>query len=159
LQQQRIYQLLPAEVGARLDIIAERVLRPSYRFTRYAAIAGLNYIAAKWFAIGLNYEVEQDRVQASNGVVQLSPSLVRGDAERLRFPIGIFNLHTLASSLTFDFRDNPTNPARGALLTINGEVTKDLGATLTAPDGSPLFDAQGNPTGATRIFTFKASAN
>jgi outer membrane protein assembly factor BamA len=151
LQQQRIYQLAPAQIGARLDLIAERVLRPSYRFNRYAAVAGLTWIVTRWFTVGLNYELEQDQVQAAEGVVQLLPTLVRGDAERLRFPVGVFNLQTLAPSFALDFRDNPTNPTRGVKIAVNTEITKDLGATLT--------DGEGNPTGTTHIFTFKASAN
>ena len=152
LQQQRFYQLLPAQVSARLDLIAERVLRPSYRFNRYAAVAGVTWVVARWLTIGLNYELEQDSVQAAEGLVQLLPTLLRGDEQRLLFPVGVFNLQTLAPTFALDFRDNPTNPTRGLFISVGGEITKDLGATLT--------DAQGNPTGAKpEIFTFKGSAN
>ena len=72
--------------------------------------------------------------------MQLLPSLVRGDAERLRFPVGVFNLHTLAPSFTLDFRDDPTNTTRGALVSLGTEITRDLGATLTDAEGHTLLD-------------------
>ncbi|MFN0061966.1 MAG: POTRA domain-containing protein [Myxococcaceae bacterium] len=151
LQQPRIYALLPIELSARLDLVAERVLRRSFRFTRFAAIAGVSWAATRWLDIGLSYEIERDQVQAARSLEQLRATSVGVDAERLRFPQGIFALQTVAQSISADFRDDRSNPTRGALVSFQSEFTGDLGATLT--------DSRGRPIGRSLISTFKASAN
>jgi outer membrane protein assembly factor BamA len=73
------------------------------------------------------------------------------DAERLRFPVGNFTVHSIGPSVTLDFRDDPVNPSKGVLFAWTGEVAHDLGATRT--------DAAGNPLSDVPIFNFKTTAN
>lgn len=151
LHQPRVYNWLPLEIGARLDLIGERVHRPSYRFNRFAAVAGLDWTAAHWLSISAQYQIENDAVRAVSGIEQLLPTLDHTDAERLRFPIGNFTLHSIGPSVTLDFRDDPVNPSKGLLIGWTGEVTHDLGATRT--------DSAGNPIAQIPIFNFKTTAN
>jgi outer membrane protein assembly complex protein YaeT len=146
LHQPRIYNLLPAQVGWRLDLVGERVFRPSYRFTRFAGIAGLDWTVFKWLTASLQYELEHDRVRAGSGVLQLVTALGRADQERLRFPVGIFTLHSLRPTMTIDFRDDPLNPHRGFVLTGFSELTHHI---AVHPTNDPPFP----------IFTLKAAGN
>jgi outer membrane protein assembly factor BamA len=150
LQQPRLYSLLPLHVGVRLDLVGERVFRPSYRFTRYASIAGADWAAFKWLNISLQYELERDSVHTSTGRLDLR-SLSRADQERLRFPVGVFTLHTLRPGLALDFRDDPLNPHKGLFLSGISEITHDISV-------QPI-DQNGNPLPPFPIFTFKVSGN
>lgn len=123
LQQPRFYSLLPLEVGARLDAIAERVFRPGYLFERLAGVAGLDYTGARWLSLALQYEIEGDHVDIS---VARPDSTTVADQERLRFDPGTYVLQTLRSTATLDFRDDPANPSRGLFLSATGELTGDL---------------------------------
>jgi outer membrane protein assembly complex protein YaeT len=143
LHQAQIYDFLPAKVGGRLDIIAERIHRPAYLYQRFAAVAGLDWAARKWLNLSLQYQIEDDYVNVSAQVDQLLGTLQFTDIERLRFPQGNFALHSVGPSATLDFRDDPANPTRGVLISATGEVTKDLGVV---------------PAGE-HIFTFKTSGN
>lgn len=151
LHQPRVYNWLPLEVGARLDLIGERVHRPSYRFSRFAAVAGLDWTAARWLNVSAQYQLENDRVRAVSGIEEQLPTLDHTDAERLRFPVGNFTVHSIGPSVTLDFRDDPVNPSKGILFAWTGEVTHDLGATRTDATGKPLADVP--------IFNFKTTAN
>jgi len=123
LSQPRLNVLLPLEVGARMDFIGERYHRPSYLSTRFAVVAGMDWAAASWLSVSLQYELEHNRLRSRNGVLQV-PS--RADEERLRFPYGVFTLHSLRPSATLDFRDNPANPRKGLLVSTSAEFTRDL---------------------------------
>jgi hypothetical protein len=98
------------EVGARLDLIGERVHRPSYLSTRGATVAGLDWSATRWLSLSLQYELELNLLQSSAGLLTTQS---RADQERLRFPFGLFLLHSLKPSATVDLRDDPANPRRG----------------------------------------------
>ena len=150
VQQPRLLFLLPfAEVGARVDLIGERVIRQvaSYRFDRFAAVAGVDWTLTRWLNASLQYEIEsvQVRLLSPRGLTELLTSLARADQERLRFPFGVFGLSNWRPALTMDLRDDPVNPRSGALLSATAEVTRDLYTQLTEPNGTPLLDAQGNP--------------
>jgi outer membrane protein insertion porin family len=123
LSQPRLNVLLPQEVGARMDFIGERYHRPSYLSTRFAAVAGMDWAAASWLSVSLQYELEHNRLRSRGGVLRV-PS--RADEERLRFPYGVFTLHSLRPSFTLDFRDNPANPRKGLLVSASSEFTRDL---------------------------------
>ncbi|MHB8876663.1 MAG: POTRA domain-containing protein [Myxococcaceae bacterium] len=142
--------LLPLNIGWRVDLIAERVHRPFYRFTRFAGVPGLDWstlLTVKgidWaklkIALNLQYEIENDRVFLVEGVGQLLPTLARQDEENLRFPKGEFSLQSLRFGPTFDLRDDAANPHKGVLLAFTGERTWDL---YTPPideehDGRPI---------------------
>jgi len=148
LSQPRIYQFLPARVGARLNVTAERVHRPTYFFGRVAALLGVDWSITRWLQLTGNYLLENVLVRAQPGVGDLlQPN--RTDAERLRFPTGNFFMQTLGTTLSFDFRDDPVNPHSGVLIGATGEVTKDISAETTDVNGD-------NPVPA-RIFTFKTA--
>jgi outer membrane protein assembly factor BamA len=151
LQDPRIYSLLPVKLGARLALVGERVFRPSYRFTRFASVLGTDWTAFKWLTLSLQYEIEHDSVQAGPNLAQLLPSLNFIDQERLRFPVGIFNLHSLRQSLVLDFRDDILDPHRGMLFSGFAEATHDLGAFKT--------DSAGNRISAVPVYTLKIAGN
>ena len=138
VHQPRLYSLLPAQVGWRLDLIGERVFRPSYLFTRYAGIAGLEWTVFKWLTASLQYELEHDRVRPeSGGVVSI---LTQADQERLRFPFGIFTLHSLRPGMAIDFRDDPLNPHSGLLLSGYAEVSHHLSVHPSDTPPFPIFN-------------------
>ena len=148
LSQPRIYQFLPARVGARLNVTAERVHRPTYFFGRVAALLGVDWAITRWLQLTGNYLIENVLVRAQPGVGDLlQPN--RTDAERLRFPTGNFFMQTIGTGLAFDFRDEPVNPHSGLLIAATGEVTKDINAETTDVNGENAVPA--------RIFTFKAA--
>jgi outer membrane protein insertion porin family len=149
LSQPRIYQFLPARVGARLTAVAERVHRPTYFFSRVSALFGVDWAITKWLQLTGNYLIENELIRAQAGVGELLvPN--RTDAERLRFPTGNYFLQTLGSGVTLDFRDDPANPHLGLLFAITGEITKDFTAETT--------DVNGNNAVPAKIFTFKTAA-
>ena len=148
LSQPRIYQFLPARVGARLTVTAERVHRPTYFYSRVAGLLGVDWAITRWLALTGNYLLENVEVRAQPGVGDLlQPNST--DAARLRFPTGNFFMQTLGSSLAFDFRDEPANPHSGVLIAATGEVTKSISAETT--------DVNGNNPVPARIFTFKTA--
>jgi len=132
--QPRLYGLLPLEVGARFDLIGERVHRPSYLSSRVAAVAGLDWSATRWLSFGLQYELEGNLLE--RGDRQLSaPS--RADQERLRFPTGFFILNSLRSTASVDLRDDPANPRRGLVVSTSAELMRDLRSLPTTASGEP----------------------
>ncbi len=137
--QQRIYELLPVKIGARLDLIGERVHHPSgaYTFQRLAAVAGLDWSALKWLNVTLQYEIEGDTVRLSSRLED-EQLPTRTDLERLRFPMGNFPMHSLRPTITLDFRDDFARPSSGLLISGSAELTNDFGAVLTNADGEAL---------------------
>ena len=133
LAQPRLLFLLPLEVGARGDLIGERVHRPSYVSTRFAAAAALDWAAASWLSLSLSYEVENNRLRSRAGVLEL---LNRADRERLRYPFGDFTLHSLRPAATLDFRDDPANPRRGVVFISSAEFTRGLSVNPTDVGGN-----------------------
>ncbi|NOK02028.1 BamA/TamA family outer membrane protein [Myxococcus xanthus] len=133
LAQPRLFFLLPLQVGARLDLIGERVHRPSYVSSRFAAAAAMDWAAAPWLNLSLSYEVENNRLRSRAGVLEL---LNRADRERLRYPFGDFALHSLRPSATLDFRDDPANPRRGVVFVSSAEFTRGLSVRPTDVAGN-----------------------
>ncbi|WP_426757237.1 POTRA domain-containing protein [Myxococcus sp. Y35] len=133
LSQPRLFFLLPLQVGARLDLIGERVHRPSYVSTRFAAAAATDWAVASWLTVSLSYEVENNRLRSRAGVLEL---LNRADRERLRYPFGDFALHSLRPSATLDFRDDPANPRRGVVFVSSAEFTRGLSVKPTDVAGN-----------------------
>nr|WP_246357416.1 POTRA domain-containing protein [Pyxidicoccus fallax] len=142
LAQPRLFFLLPLQVGARLDLIGERVHRPSYVSTRFAAAAVMDWAAASWLNVSVSYEVENNRLRSRAGVLEL---LNRADQERLRYPFGDFSLHSLRPSLTLDFRDDPTNPRLGVVFISSAEFTRGLSVKPTdvAGNRAPSYPIDG----------------
>lgn len=128
--------LLPFGIGTRLDLVGERVFRQSYRFTRLAAIPGLDWSTPlplphpEWarpkLTLQLQYELEWTRVfQVSNPSGATFP-LTLLDQERLRFLFGTFALHTVRFAPTLDLRDDAVVPRKGVLVQAAAETTFDL---------------------------------
>ena len=148
LSQGRVPWLLPAEISARLTVVAERVHQPSYFFSRVAAIGGMGWQLLPWLSFNGQYTVEGILVRQYDTLsALLATSSV--DITRLRFPTGNYILQTLSPGLTLDFRDNPINPRKGLLITAVGELTNDISAEST--------DASGNSPVPAHIFTWKIS--
>ncbi len=146
--QARIPWLLPQEISARLTFVAERVHRPSYFFSRVAAIGGMVWQLTSWLAFTGQYTLEGVVVREYDALSALLATTAV-DITNLRFPTGNYALQTLSPGFTLDFRDNPLNPHKGVIITTVGELTKDLSAEST--------DALGNNPQPTRIFTWKIS--
>lgn len=126
LHDARIYNLLPAQLGARLDLVGERVHRPAYTYSRFAAISGVDWTARKWLTLSVQDELENDHVNAYGNIENI---LVTGnpiDAQRLRFPEGNFVLNSVVGSATLDLRDDPVNPHAGLLIAASAEYTRNL---------------------------------
>ncbi len=131
--QPRLYGLLPLEVGARVDLILERVHRPSYVSSRAAAVTGLDWTLTRWLTFALQYELEGNLLQSGDRPLT-TPS--REDQQRLRFPLGFFLLHSLRTSASVDLRDDPANPHKGLLVSTTAELMRDLRSQPT--NGEPL---------------------
>jgi outer membrane protein assembly factor BamA len=133
--QSRLYSLLPMEVGARLDLIGERVHRPSYISTRGAAVAGLDWAVTRWLSVSLQGELENNHLGSNDGLLTTAS---RADQERLRFPYGLFLLASVRPSATLDLRDDPANPHKGLLVSTSAELTRGLDSRPTNSKGEPL---------------------
>jgi outer membrane protein assembly factor BamA len=146
--QPRLYGLLPAEVGARFDLVGERVHRPSYLSSRLAAMAGLDWSAKRWLNFTLQYELEGNVMEVGSRTLT-TPS--RADQERLRFPFGFFFLHSLRSSASVDLRDDPVNPRKGLVVATTAELMRDI--------RSRPLNSLGEPVEAQPINGLKLSGN
>ncbi len=151
--------LLPLNLGARIDLVGERVFRQSYRFSRLAAAPGLDWehsfqlpavdFARLKFSVLLQYEIEDSWVFRVNNPTGVVFPLIRADQERLRFLFGNFATHSLRLTPTLDLRDDPLNPHKGVLLQVSGEGTFDISARdqNNAPVVVQLLKVSGTLTG------------
>ena len=71
LSQPRIYQVLPARVGARLHVTAHRVHRPDLLLRTRAALLGVDWAVTRWLQITGNYLLENRGGRAQPGVGDL----------------------------------------------------------------------------------------
>lgn len=138
--------LLPANVGARFDVVTERVFRPSFRFSRVAGVPsfdwstgfevpGVDWARAK-LTMQLQYELEWAGVSRSGTAFTSELPLTFADQERLRFLFGSFALQTVKFTPTFDLRDNALVPRKGVLVQGSVEYT---GAVATRDEaGNPV---------------------
>ncbi|MCA3011395.1 MAG: BamA/TamA family outer membrane protein [Myxococcaceae bacterium] len=138
--------LLPFDIGWRLDAVGERVFRPQFRFTRWAAIPSLDWARTVEIprvdnrlkvTLALQYELEWARVTETSSVGATVP-LTFVDQERLRFLFGTFALQTVRFAPTFDFRDNALAPRTGGLLQGSTEFTGALYAGTPLAPGSEV---------------------
>ncbi|MDX2009772.1 MAG: POTRA domain-containing protein [Myxococcaceae bacterium] len=138
--------LLPFDIGWRLDAVGERVFRPQFRFTRWAAIPSLDWTRSFEIpridnrlkvTLALQYELEWARVTETSSVNTTVP-LTFVDQERLRFLFGTFALQTVRFAPTFDFRDNALSPRNGVLLQGSAEFTSALYAGTPIAPGSEV---------------------
>lgn len=130
--------LLPADIGARVDLVGERVFRQSYRFTRIAAIPGVDWsrlftlpyidFARLKLTVQLQYELEWSRVTAVSAPSGFAYAILPSDQQRLRFSFGTFPLQTVRLGTTLDLRDDPALPRRGVLLQATTDAVFDVGA-------------------------------
>lgn len=116
-------RLWGAELGARGELLGERVFRPSYLSSRGALVLGLDWAIARWLSVSLQNEVEVNLLQSRSGQLEVQS---RADLERLRYPFGLFVLTSPRLSVVVDGRDDPAQPRRGLLLTASGEYSAGL---------------------------------
>ncbi|MCL2315059.1 MAG: BamA/TamA family outer membrane protein [Proteobacteria bacterium] len=137
--------LLPSNIGFRVDLVAERIFRPSYHFMRVALGPGLDWtrqLNVSWLSgvwpeltFLLQWEAEYSEINKLFQGQGIQP-LVRADVERLRFLEGTFALQSLRATTILDARDNPVFPRRGFF----AQVSLDWVSDLYARDkkGSPI---------------------
>ncbi len=156
--------LLPADIGMRLDLVGERLFRPSYEFSRAAVVPGLDWsetLARAWaplkLTVQLQYEVEAVEVRS---VSSLQGQAVEGraDESRLRFGFGLFSLHTARLASTLDMRDDPGNPTTGFVLQVAAEHTAALYGALYPPAPKPGEDPKPNIPIQVQFFKLYGSA-
>ncbi|HET8541161.1 MAG TPA: POTRA domain-containing protein, partial [Anaeromyxobacter sp.] len=111
-------------VTVRTDAIAEILHRKAYDLRRAMGIAGLDVAATARVGLSLQYELEVDRIEKSEGA---SANLTLADYERLRFDEGVTTLHALRWTATADFRDNSAHPRRGWFAAGAVEYARSLG--------------------------------
>jgi outer membrane protein insertion porin family len=133
LRDPRIFFFQPAQVAAHLDLVAERINRPAYRFNREAAILGLDWLVTRWLAASLVNTVEADNVRKQKGLAEALPTLSATDVQNLRFGEGVTYLYAVTPALTVDRRDNAANPHSGFLISVSTELAHDLGGSTYNP--------------------------
>ncbi|MBI3180854.1 MAG: BamA/TamA family outer membrane protein [Myxococcales bacterium] len=143
---------LPRALVTRVDLVAERVHKPFFRFTRFAAVPGLELPITfevprevdlgllripqnpqARLSLSLQYEPEHVRLSPVPGVGQLLPTLTSADQARLRFGFGEFSLHSLRLTPALDLRDSAVSPRAGLLLSASAEWMRDILTTLDDP--------------------------
>lgn len=139
---------LPPGMGARMDMVAERVHRRYFRFTRVSGAPGFDWETTTalpgidWArlrtGLGLQVELAHVRVAQVGGAGQLLTDLASSEQERLRFEPGIFTLLSARVGPTFDLRDDPVNPRRGVLLQLSAEQTTGLLAQDVEGNSFPI---------------------
>jgi outer membrane protein assembly factor BamA len=127
---------LPLNIGARVDLVGERVFRQTYQFTRLAAVPGLDWTTALpnpglgWtrprLALALQGEFELSRVLPVTSANAVTGPLQFSDQQRLRYLFGTFALATIRFLPTLDLRDDPLVPRKGLLFQLETEWTFDL---------------------------------
>ncbi len=132
LQYPRVLALLPLEIGSRVDLVHERVIRPAYGFTRGAAIFGANWAGQGPVSVSLQYELESDEVKRN---ATTGSFLSRDDRERLRFDEGTIYLHSLRPTISVDLRDDPANPRKGFWISGSTEFVQSLGGEVQGANG------------------------
>lgn len=137
--------LLPLDIGWRLDAVGERVFRPQFRFTRFAAVPTLDWTRSfeiprienrLKMTLALQGELEWARVQETS--LRTTSPLTFVDQERLRFLFGTFGLYSLRFQPTFDLRDSALTPRKGVLLQVSAEVTGKIYAGTPIAPGSDV---------------------
>ncbi len=123
----RMLTLLPLQAGLRADLVLERVHRPSYDYSRPAAIIGTDLIGYREFSFSLQYEVEMIEMVNRQDDSAVTSIPTQSDRERQRFPDGICYFHSLRPTISYDRRDDPVNPRKGILLTGSSEFVRSLG--------------------------------
>ncbi len=128
--------ILPFQIGMRFDLVGERVFRPLFNFTRFAAVPSLDWSRAfeiprvDWvhpkITLLLQNEIEWSSVlptssASANDTVNSAINYV--DQARLRFLFGRFGLETIRFAPTLDLRDSALNPHVGLVLQGAVEVT------------------------------------
>jgi len=132
LRDSRIFAFQPQQVSAHLDLVAERINRPAYQFTREAALLGFDWQVSRWFSASLLNTVESDDVNHQQNLSDVISVLSQADLVNLRFAEGVTPLYSFTPGVTFDFRDNSANPHSGFLVQASAELTRSLGGTLVS---------------------------
>lgn len=134
----RFLALLPAEVGARWELVHERINRPTHGFERTGTVLGADLAASRIFTASLQYDIETDTINKNPNV---AGSTSFSDIERLRFLEGWVFLHSIRQTVGIDLRDDSSNPHRGLYLggsaqvaqCLDGEVEEVTNGTKSRP--------------------------
>jgi outer membrane protein insertion porin family len=134
----RFLALLPTEVGARWELVHERINRPTYGFERTGTVLGADLAAPRIFTTSLQYDIEKDTI---NKDPNEAASTSFSDTERLRFLQGWVFLHSIRQTVGIDLRDDSINPHRGLFLggsaqvaqCLDGEVQKEKNGPYNTP--------------------------
>jgi outer membrane protein assembly complex protein YaeT len=119
LRTQALGLALPTTV--RTDAIAEVLHRKAYDLRRVLAVAGVDVGATSRVSASLQYEVEVDEIDKTEGA---SGFLTQADIEALRY--SDTTLSALRPSVTLDYRDNAVHPRRGWFATAAVEYARSL---------------------------------
>lgn len=122
----RFLALLPTEVGARLDLVWERIKRPMYWFERRGTVLGMDLAAPRILSASLQYGIERDVIKRDSD----DPGSLFSDVERLRFLEGWVFLHSIRQTVGVDLRDDSTNPHRGLYVGGSAQVAQCLGGSV-----------------------------
>jgi outer membrane protein assembly factor BamA len=142
LRDPRLYFAQPYQVAAHADVVAERVNRPAYRFSRFAVLGGLDWRVAGPLTFGFSLSpFEVDDIRKQQGLETIITRLSQTDLQQLRFEDGITRLATLTPALTLDLRDNASSPHSGFLLAATTEVAHDLGGNFSTFYAKPTVTA------------------
>ncbi len=125
LRYPRIYGL-PVPLGARLDFVHERDIRPAYRLNKLGGIFGLDWRGGP-LAASLQYEIESNEIAPSAELEDLYGRLSKEELDLLRFPEGETLLGSFRPSLSLDLRDDPADPHRGFVAKLQADLARDLG--------------------------------
>jgi outer membrane protein assembly factor BamA len=120
-------QGLPFPLGARLDLVHERDIRPAYRMSKLGGVFGLDWQGGP-LAASLQYEIESTSIAPSASLDDLYGRLSKEELDQLRFPAGDTLLGSLRPSLALDLRDDPASPHRGFWAKVQADLSRDLGA-------------------------------
>jgi len=139
LRDPRIFLFQPAQVSAQVDLVAERIARPSYQFSREAANLGFDWQITHWLRASLLNTVERDVVSHQQNLADVINVLSQTDLQNLRFAEGTTVLGSVTPTLTVDLRDSTANPHRGFLLSVTAELDHSLGSTSVADTAGGNF--------------------
>jgi outer membrane protein insertion porin family len=125
LRYPRIYGL-PVPLGARVDVVHERDIRPAYRMNKLGGSVGLDWWHGPLGA-SVQYEVESNDIAPSAELEDLYGRLSKEELDLLRFPEGETLLGSLRPAVTLDLRDDPASPHRGFVAKVQADLARNLG--------------------------------
>ena len=129
----RLYPFTDA-LRASVDLIHERAVRASYRFSKYSSQVGVELTRRRPFTAGLAYEFGFQQLE--KGVQSVEDALAGLDRNISRLPNGQMLFGSLRPTAVLDLRDDPARPRAGFLLQLNADYLRSYtGGDTTTSDG------------------------